>query len=152
MELKSIRLSCDGINEYSIIIDSLSKEKLKSVLDVLGIEIFSDKEIENLDMYVQRPELRSGLEDVVDHIRRKAKLNAVKTFKDLSGMGLRESKDVIDILSLEIDRDPEADWIKLYMVSLSRLTDEAQTFVLSAFSPRELHQYRGPINSQRFGI
>lgn len=140
---------------FTISIAHVSLEEMKRILSSIESPI-TQQQIDEMEYYVENPLLKNKLFECITSLAGGTKLMAVKQMKEALGMGLKESKDIIDMIDEKVKQrgtgyHPENPVVDL-LPFVGHLTEEARKSILSAFSKHDLHHFRGPINSANFGL
>lgn len=148
---------------YCVSFKTLSEDDLKELLSLFG---YSDiEQAEKVEEYVEDPSLREKLNEIIEHIYEKRALNAVKLLKEVTGLGLKDAKDVVDTIrsrnesllgTTPFGPVPEqplvADTLSIIAKCLPFLSEEGRTAIMKGFSKAELYKYRGTIHGASYGI
>lgn len=141
---------------YNVSFSNLTPEELRNLLETSSD--YSTENILQLDMIVENVIGEEKLKEAYNLSHDAQYLNAVKAFKEGFEVGLKEAKDIIDIIrsndkgttlqSNEYDKD-----IKNHIFTRwSRFTTSQQAILETAFSLETMRKYRGAITGSKFNI
>jgi hypothetical protein len=78
------------------------------------------------------------------------KLFAVKEIKDITGLGLKEAKDMLDTMFLTVKK--HNDFASFWISNMPNMIPEIAERLSLAFNEKEVYSMRGRITASRTGI
>jgi hypothetical protein len=147
---KSIRVIGDNFSGFQVVIDGLELSDLKYFEKVC--EDLEVKDYEKLSDQVADQDLRTRLLEIWRNISsdNPQKLFAVKEIKDITGLGLKEAKDMLDTMFLTVKK--HNDFASFWISNMPNMIPEIAERLSLAFNEKEVYSMRGRITASRTGI
>ena len=141
--MKNVEIHGNAIEGFKLSLSGLTMKELLEIAEKLKVEIRVEQTIED-------PVVRSQLKEIFQEAKEGHKLGAVKMIKDLTGAGLKESKDMLDD-NYERMRN-ENNYIVFWLSAYPHFPQSMKDQIAKAFSSAELRDYRGAITGVDIGI
>ena len=155
--IQNKQISMEGRDGFiKLALQELSWKEVKDAID--SLEKFKEANPQHNDTFDANKYTK--VKEILSYAFGGQKLNAVKMIKDQTGLGLKESKDMIDRLGEKWGKAPYAgsfenswpDVKKFLLENLQTFDHQTREWVYPIFTSRELHSVRGIKMADELGL